>query len=63
ILDRHIMRNLIRHGVIASMPRSLTPKRYLAIEDVMDRFADDIGIPMAAIDLLLWSRETGEIFK
>src|SRR5439155_1721276 len=24
---------------------------------------DEIGIPMAALDLLFWSRETGEIFK
>jgi len=63
ILDRHILRNLIRHGVIHGMPRSLTSKRYLAIESRMKRFADEVKIPMAAIDLLFWSRETGEIFK
>ena len=63
ILDRHILRNLIRHGVIRRMPTSLTPKRYLEIEARMERFARDVGIPMAALDLLFWSRETGEIFK
>jgi len=63
ILDRHILRNLIRHGVIRGMPRSLTPTRYLAIEARMRRFADEVNIPLAAIDLLFWSRETGEIFK
>lgn len=63
ILDRHILRNLVRHRVIRGMPRSLTPKRYIAIEARMERFADDVEIPMAAIDLLFWSRETGEIFK
>jgi len=29
----------------------------------MEHFSGDIGIPMAALDLLFWSRETGEIFK
>jgi N-glycosylase/DNA lyase len=45
------------------MPDSLTPKRYLSIESRMERFSKDVGIPMAALDLLFWSRETGEIFK
>jgi len=63
ILDRHILRNLIRHGVIRRMPPTLTAKRYLEIESSMERFAHDVGIPMAALDLVFWSRETGEIFK
>ena len=63
ILDRHILRNLVRHGVIARVPRSLTPRRYLEIEGRMRRFADTVGVPLAALDLLFWSRETGEIFK
>jgi len=63
ILDRHILRNLMRHGVIRGLPASLTPKRYVAIESRMERFADEIRIPMSALDLLFWSRETGEIFK
>ena len=32
ILDRHILRNLRRHGVIRTIPASLPEKRYLAIE-------------------------------
>ena len=63
ILDRHILRNLIRHGVLRRLPRTLTPKRYLDIERRIERFSKEIGIPMAALDLLFWSRETGEIFK
>jgi len=49
--------------VIGRMPPSLTPNRYVRIESRMERFSDAVGIPMAALDLLLWSRETGEIFK
>jgi N-glycosylase/DNA lyase len=63
ILDRHILRNLIRHGVIQRMPATLTANRYLAIESRMERFSDHVEIPMAALDLLFWSLETGEIFK
>jgi N-glycosylase/DNA lyase len=63
ILDRHILRNLIRHGVIRRMPATLTANRYLAIESRMERFSEEVRIPMAALDLLFWSRETGEIFK
>jgi N-glycosylase/DNA lyase len=63
ILDRHILRNLNRLGVIPEIPASLTKKRYLEIEDKLRRFATEIGIPMADLDLLFWSRETGWIFK
>lgn len=63
ILDRHILKNLVRHGVLRAVPASLTAKRYLAIEGKTREFARAAGIPMAAIDLLFWSRETGEVFK
>ncbi len=63
ILDRHILRNLIHHAVIRSMPHTLTAKRYLEIEARMERFSRDVEISMAMLDLVFWSRETGEIFK
>lgn len=63
ILDRHILRNLRYHGVLRSVPATMTPRRYLTIEDRFRTFADQIGIPMDELDLLFWSRETGEIRK
>jgi N-glycosylase/DNA lyase len=63
ILDRHILRNLNRLGVIPEIPATITKKRYLEIEEKLRRFATEIGIPMADLDLLFWSRETGWIFK
>ena len=63
ILDRHILRNLTEYHVIPEIPVSLTKKRYLEIEDKVRRFAAQIGIPMADLDLLFWSKETGWIFK
>jgi thermostable 8-oxoguanine DNA glycosylase len=33
------------------------------MEEKLRRFAGEIGIPMADLDLLFWSKETGWIFK
>ncbi|HZY46511.1 MAG TPA: N-glycosylase/DNA lyase [Candidatus Bathyarchaeia archaeon] len=63
ILDRHILRNLKRLEVISEIPVSITKKRYLEIEEKLRRFSKEIGIPLADLDLLFWSRETGWIFK
>ena len=63
ILDRHILRNLVRLGVIEDMPKSLSRKRYLEIEKNLRRFSERVKIPMDELDLLLWFRETGEVFK
>ncbi len=63
ILDRHILRNLKRHQVIRSFPKTLTKNRYGTIEKQFARFAEAVGISMDELDLLFWSRETGEILK
>lgn len=63
ILDRHILKNLVHHGVIESLPGALTSHRYLTIERDFQHFANSIGIDMDELDLLFWSRETGEILK
>jgi N-glycosylase/DNA lyase len=63
ILDRHILRNLKLFGVIEEVPKSITKKAYLDIESRMRTFSGQIGIPMGQLDLLLWYKEAGEIFK
>ena len=63
ILDRHILKNLEQSDIIPEVPPSLPRLRYLDIEKKMRRFARDIGIPMAHLDLLLWYKEAGTIFK
>ena len=63
ILDRHILRNLVRHRVIGRLPKTLTPNRYKAIEARLSEFAESLGTSVGVLDLLWWSRETGEIFK
>lgn len=63
ILDRHILKHLVKNNVIPEIPKSLTDKKYLEIEEKMKIFARENGIPMAHLDLIWWSEETGEIFK
>jgi N-glycosylase/DNA lyase len=63
ILDRHILRNLVRFRVMRRLPKTLTPKRYLSIEKKFRCFSRDIGYSMDELDLLFWSMETGEILK
>ncbi|MCM8819921.1 MAG: N-glycosylase/DNA lyase [Candidatus Omnitrophica bacterium] len=63
ILDRHILKNLKNFGVISQIPKTLTKKRYLKIEEEFKKFSDKINIPLSHLDLLFWSLETGEIFK
>ena len=63
ILDRHILKNLVLLGVIDEVPRHITKKQYMGIEAKMKIFSDREKIPMAHLDILLWYRETGEIFK
>lgn len=63
ILDRHILKNLVGAGVLKEVPKSLTEKKYDEIELEVEKFCKRHGIPMAHLDLLFWSNETGEIFK
>jgi len=63
ILDRHILRNLHRFGVLRSVPKTLSAKEYVQIEKRFLRFAAAVGIPLNHLDLLFWSMETGVIRK
>ncbi len=64
ILDRHILKNLKRYGVIKRIPSSLGSRRvYLEIEDKMKDFSKKTSIPLEDMDLLFWSMQTGFVFK
>lgn len=63
ILDRHILKNLVRLGMLRQLPATLTAKRYKSIENKFRQFSHDVHIPMDELDLLFWSLETGEILK
>jgi N-glycosylase/DNA lyase len=63
ILDRHILKCLLRVGVLKRLPNTLTAKRYKVIEKKFLAFADKVDIPIDELDLIFWSKATGEILK
>jgi len=63
ILDRHILKNLKNFGVIKQIPSTISKDKYLFIERKMKAFSKKIKIPNNHLDLLLWFKEAGEVFK
>jgi N-glycosylase/DNA lyase len=63
ILDRHILRNMVALDAMPELPKPLPPKRYLELERVFLSMAKGMGIPPDHLDMLLWYREAGEVFK
>lgn len=62
ILDRHVLRCLSDLKVI-EVPKMLTRKKYLEIEEKMLELSKKINIPMDELDLLFFYIRTGRIFK
>ena len=63
ILDKHILNTLYDYGILKSPMPSANKDNYLAIEDKLREFSEDLGIQLDELDLLLWSEKTGEILK
>jgi len=62
IVDFHILNLLERYGVIVR-PKTLTRRRYLAIEALMRGIAQELGLTLSRLDLYLWYLETGRVLK
>lgn len=62
IIDFHILRLLRRYGLIPEM-RHLTKRRYLEIEELLRRIAEEVGVPLSELDLYLWYMDAGKILK
>lgn len=63
ILDRHILRQLSEYGVIPKIPQAMTKNEYIQIENDMRHFAQELEIPIAALDFVFWYKAKGELFK
>jgi N-glycosylase/DNA lyase len=63
ILDRHVLRNLLRFGVVERVPEGLSRKQYLQTEERMRILAGCMAMPLHHLDMVFWYRETGEIFR
>ena len=63
ILDRHILKNLVKYKKLNEIPNSLSKNKYLEIENKFKELAKKCNISVEELDLLFWSLETGEVFK
>lgn len=63
ILDRHILKILLKYGFITVAPKSLTKKTYLEIENILDSLAKKVELSLGELDLYLWFMETGKVLK
>ncbi|MEM5852829.1 MAG: N-glycosylase/DNA lyase [Candidatus Aenigmatarchaeota archaeon] len=62
ILDVHILKNLQELKIVREF-KPLSKRKYVEIENKMKGFSEKIGIPLDELDLLLWSKETGFVFR
>lgn len=62
IIDFHIVDLLVEEKLI-DQPKTITPKKYLEIEKVLDNLGKKVNLNLAELDLYLWYLETGKILK
>jgi N-glycosylase/DNA lyase len=62
IIDFHILDLLEKHKLI-DRPKTLTPKNYVEIENVLRQLAQKTNTKLGELDLYLWYKETGTILK
>lgn len=63
ILDRHVLAVLCAHKLIDEVPRSLTRRSYLKIEEKLRKFAQELNLSLGELDLYLWYMKTGDVLK
>ena len=62
IIDFHILDLLEKQGLIKK-PKTITPKKYLEIEKILENLANQANLNLAELDLCLWYLETGKVLK
>ncbi|MGK0208855.1 MAG: N-glycosylase/DNA lyase [Patescibacteria group bacterium] len=62
IIDFHIVDLLVEYGLV-ERPKTLTPQKYLEIEEVLRNLGNELGMSLSELDLYLWYLETGTILK
>ncbi|MEK6761005.1 MAG: N-glycosylase/DNA lyase [Nanoarchaeota archaeon] len=64
IIDFHIIDLMARHGVIEKPKnKSLTSKKYVEIENILNELSKKTQTSLGELDLYLWYDETGKILK
>ena len=62
IIDFHIIDLLVKNRIIEK-PKTITPKKYLEIEEILRQITKKTNTNLGELDLYLWYEETGKILK
>ncbi|WP_456472149.1 N-glycosylase/DNA lyase [Methanocaldococcus sp.] len=63
IIDRHILRELYENNYIKEIPKSLTKKKYLEIEKILEDIGNKTNLKLSELDLYIWYLRTGKVLK
>ena len=63
IIDRHILKHLVQTGAIEEIPKTITKRTYLELEERFAELARSFGLELQELDLLFWSLEEGSVRK
>jgi len=62
IIDFHVVDLLVDYKMIEK-PKTITKRKYMAIENLLKKLARKTNLTLAELDLYLWYMETGKILK
>ena len=62
IIDFHIIDLLVRNNLIKK-PKTITPRKYIEIENLLRELANKTNTNLGELDLYLWYAETGKVLK
>ncbi|PSH01377.1 MAG: hypothetical protein BRC26_03645 [Nanohaloarchaea archaeon QH_8_44_6] len=63
IISGHIIRKMHQLGLLKEPDFPGGREEYIEYEEKLREFSEKIDIPLEELDLVLWSMETGEVFK
>ena len=62
IIDFHIVDLLVKYNLIKK-PKTMTKRKYLEIEGILQNLGEKVALNLAELDLYLWYMETGKVLK
>jgi N-glycosylase/DNA lyase len=62
IIDKHII-NILANESLIEKPKTLTPRKYIEIENILRKLGKKTNLSLGELDLYLWSEQTGKVLK
>ena len=62
MIGSHIVDLLVKYNLIEK-PKTMTKRKYLEIEGILQDLGVEVALNLAELDLYLWYMETGKVLK